>query len=176
MYFCHLGVVKVSVVEVSAVEVSADSRNTFASQTMEPPKTQRASFVWRIVTYAGGMTYAFSVDPSAPEPLFRQVHNAVIAGIASGDVKPGQRLPTTRALAAELGLAVNTIASAYRSLESAGVIEGRGRAGTFVSLGPDPVATAAREIALEAAARLRDLGLDAEAARRMLDEAVDTAQ
>ena len=42
-------------------------------------------------------------------------------------------LPTVRALAADLGLAANTVAKAYRALETDGVIETRGRAGTFVS-------------------------------------------
>ena len=46
---------------------------------------------------------------------------------------PGTRLPTVRELAGQLGLAVNTVARAYRELESAGVLETRGRFGTFVA-------------------------------------------
>lgn len=122
------------------------------------------------------MAHEFSLDPSSPVPPFRQLHDAVVRGVALGALKPGEQLPTTRALAAELGLAVNTVASAYRSLERAGIVEGRGRAGTFVALGEDPVASAARRIALDAAERLRDLGLDAETARRVLADAVDASQ
>ncbi|QIM16305.1 GntR family transcriptional regulator [Leucobacter insecticola] len=115
----------------------------------------------------------FTVDQSAASPPFRQLHDAVVRGISDGRLLPGQRLPTTRALAAHLGLALNTVASAYRALEEAGIVEGRGRAGTFVSLGEDPVTSAARAIALDAAGRIRALGLDAEATRRLLTEAVE---
>lgn len=59
---------------------------------------------------------------------------AAIAGrIHRGSLGPGERLPTVRALAAELGLAPNTVAKAYRKLEADGMIEGRGRNGTFVA-------------------------------------------
>lgn len=128
------------------------------------------------MAYCGRMALPNSIDQRSAVPPFRQIHDAVVAGIASGDLKPGERLPTTRALAADLGIAVNTAASAYRSLEQAGIVEGRGRAGTFVALGADPVEAAAREVALGAARRLRELGIDAEAARQMLSEAVDAIQ
>ncbi|MBK0418986.1 GntR family transcriptional regulator [Leucobacter sp. CSA1] len=117
-----------------------------------------------------------ALDPGSSAPPFRQLHDAVVRGVASGSLRPGQRLPTVRALAAELGLAANTVASAYRALEESGVVEGRGRAGTFVSLGDDPVEAAARRIAIEAAARLRKLGLDAERAGRLLVEAVEGSE
>ena len=45
--------------------------------------------------------------------------------------------PTVRSLASELGLAVNTVARAYRELESASLLETRGRAGTFVGANGD---------------------------------------
>lgn len=114
----------------------------------------------------------FSVDPDADTPPYRQLHDAVVAALADGRLVPGQRLPTVRALATQLELATNTVASAYKSLEAAGVVEGRGRAGTFVRLGDDPVDAEARRIALEAAERLRRLGIDRARAIRYLDEAV----
>ena len=58
---------------------------------------------------------------------------AIEARIQRGSLAPGERLPPVRALAAELGLAPNTIAQAYRRLEEDGLIEGRGRSGTFVA-------------------------------------------
>ena len=116
----------------------------------------------------------FHVDPTAAAPPYRQLHDAVVHGITSGRLLPGQRLPTTRALATHLGLAVNTVAGAYRALEDTGLVEGRGRAGTFMSLGEDPVRAAARRTAIDAATRLRELGLTADEARRVLAEAVDT--
>ncbi|WP_346730429.1 GntR family transcriptional regulator [Leucobacter allii] len=114
----------------------------------------------------------FRVDAGSDAPPYRQLHDAAVRAIAAGTLRPGQRLPTIRALAGELGLAVNTVAAAYKALEAAGVVEGRGRAGTFVALGEDPVIAAARRIALEAAAGLRELGIDAGQARRILVEAV----
>jgi DNA-binding transcriptional regulator YhcF (GntR family) len=62
----------------------------------------------------------------------RLVHE--IAGrIQRGTLAPGARLPTIRALADQLGLAPNTVAKAYRMLEDDGLIQGRGRLGTFVA-------------------------------------------
>jgi len=52
--------------------------------------------------------------------------------IASGRLRPAQRLPTIRELAAEIGLAPGTVARAYRELESAGLVIGKGRGGTVV--------------------------------------------
>ena len=66
-------------------------------------------------------------DPDAATPLFEQMRLAIIDAVRDGRLPPGDRLPTVRQLAAELGLAVNTVARAYRELESAGVIETRGR-------------------------------------------------
>lgn len=113
-----------------------------------------------------------AVDPDSATPPFRQLHDAVVAAVAAGALLPGQRLPTVRALAAHLGLAPGTVAGAYRSLEEAGIVEGRGRAGTFVRLGDDPVEEQARRIALEAAAALRGLGVDEDRAILLLTEAV----
>ena len=73
------------------------------------------------------------LDPSAHEPLSEQLRSALAARIASGRLAPGERMPTVRDLAAELEIAPNTVAKAYRDLASAGMIAGRGRRGTFVS-------------------------------------------
>lgn len=113
------------------------------------------------------------IDPASPLPPYRQLHDAVVRAVADGRLVPGAKLPTIRALAGELGLAANTVASAYRALEEAGVVEGRGRAGTFVALGGDPVRAAARRAALDAARRLAELGIGAAEAKEMLAAAVD---
>ncbi|MFC7765798.1 GntR family transcriptional regulator [Leucobacter soli] len=115
----------------------------------------------------------FAIDASAPTPPFRQLHEQVVSAVADGRLLPGTRLPTVRALAAHLGLAVNTVAGAYRSLEAAGVVEGRGRAGTFVRLGDDPVEARAREIALRAATEFRGLGIARDRALILLGDAYD---
>ena len=65
-----------------------------------------------------------------------------------GTLPAGTRLPPVRRLAEALGLAANTVAKAYRELESAGVIETRGRLGSFVRAGDR-----GEELAVEAARR-----------------------
>ena len=115
----------------------------------------------------------FAIDAASATPPFRQLHELVVAAIADGRLLPGERLPTVRALAAHLGLATNTVAGAYRSLEEAGVVEGRGRAGTFVRLGGDPIEAKARELARDAAQALRTLGIAKDRALRLLGDAYD---
>lgn len=79
------------------------------------------------------MDLALDLDPGSPVPPYEQLRSAVALQVAEGTLVAGTRLPTVRALAADLGLAVNTVAKAYRALESDGVIETRGRAGTYVA-------------------------------------------
>ncbi len=77
------------------------------------------------------------LDATAGTPLFDQLRTQIIDGIRDGRLPAGARLPTVRGLAGRLGLAVNTVARTYRELESAGMVETHGRAGTFVC-GRDP--------------------------------------
>ena len=106
----------------------------------------------------------FSIDAHDPTPPFEQLRLQVLAGIADGSLPAGTRLPTVRALAEQLGLAVNTVARSYRELEAAGVIETRGRNGTVISLSTDAAAHAAQEAAAVYASRARALGVSADAA------------
>jgi GntR family transcriptional regulator len=66
-------------------------------------------------------------------PPYEQVRDGLRQLIARGSLLPGDRVPTVRGLAADLGLAPNTVARAYRALEDGGWLIGRGRAGTFVA-------------------------------------------
>lgn len=115
----------------------------------------------------------FRIAADSAAPPWQQVHDTVIAAVTDGRLVPGAKLPTTRGLAAHLGIAVNTVASAYRQLEAAGIVEGRGRAGTFVRLdaGGDPVEAEARRIAADAALALARLGIGRERAAALLGEA-----
>lgn len=101
------------------------------------------------------------IDPHAEEPAFEQLKRQVSAQVESGGLRPGDKLPTVRALATELGLAPNTVARAYRELEASGVIDTRGRSGSFVS--GDRQRSAARAAAADYVTKARALGLsDAE--------------
>jgi DNA-binding transcriptional regulator YhcF (GntR family) len=73
------------------------------------------------------------VDPDSVVPPYEQLRSQVATMIAGGSLPPGQRLPTIRQLAADLGLAGGTVARAYRELERDGLILSRGRKGTFVA-------------------------------------------
>jgi DNA-binding transcriptional regulator YhcF (GntR family) len=73
------------------------------------------------------------LDPSSRVPLSAQLRDAVAERIERGRLSPGERMPPVRELATELSLAPNTVARAYRELEAAGLLEGRGRHGTFVT-------------------------------------------
>jgi len=109
-----------------------------------------------------------ALDPGSSTPLFEQLRVAVIDAVRDGRLTAGTRLPTVRELAAELGLAVNTVARTYRELETAGMVETRGRQGTFVARS-DPADATMAAAARVYADTARALGLDPAAARRYLD-------
>lgn len=108
------------------------------------------------------------LDDASGAPPFDQLRTAVIDAVRDGRVTPGTRLPTVRELAAHLGLAVNTVARAYRELETAGIIETRGRQGSFVAR-HDPTDTAMAAAAKVYADVARAVGVDRAEAGRYLD-------
>jgi GntR family transcriptional regulator/MocR family aminotransferase len=84
-------------------------------------------------------TQAFlPLDPKAAEPYYRQIYDRFRAAIANGLLKPGDRIPSARALTKELGLARGTIDAAYSLLAAEGYIQARGQAGTVVTPGLKP--------------------------------------
>ncbi len=101
-----------------------------------------------------------SVDPAVSMPPYEQIRVQVRDAVAAGVLAAGAKLPTVRALADELGLAVNTVARAYRELETDGIIETRGRAGSFVAPQGDAASQQAQTAAREFVERARRLGLD----------------
>lgn len=117
-----------------------------------------------------------TIDAASGEPPFEQIKRQFRLAVASGELAPGDKLPTVRRLAGDLDLAPNTVARAYRELEQEGLISTRGRAGTFVS--GDDVQRVARSAAASYAEQMRTLGLtpaDAlELVRRALDRGATT--
>jgi DNA-binding transcriptional regulator YhcF (GntR family) len=73
-----------------------------------------------------------TVDPVGATPPYEQVRAQIEGLIRTGDLARGTRLPTVRQLSLDLGLAVNTVARAYKELEADRLVETRGRNGTFV--------------------------------------------
>ncbi|MET7641597.1 GntR family transcriptional regulator [Streptomyces sp. NPDC005438] len=105
-----------------------------------------------------------------------QVRTQILEQARSGALPVGYKLPTVRGLAQELGLANNTVAKAYRTLEADGVIETRGRKGSFVAAAGD---AAARELAQAAeafVARALRLGCDRAATWAALEQAWGAAR
>jgi DNA-binding transcriptional regulator YhcF (GntR family) len=94
----------------------------------------------------------------------------IIDGVRDGKLAPGTRLPTVRELAGQMGLAVNTVARAYRELETAGIVETRGRFGTFVARAdPSDAAMATAAHAFVSAAKA--LGIEKGEALRYVETA-----
>lgn len=120
------------------------------------------------------MSLKVTIDPNAATAPYEQVRAQIAQEAREGRLPVNYKLPTVRGLAEELGLAVNTVAKAYRALESDGVIETRGRHGTYVAAAD----ARAREVTAAATAyvqRTRRLGLDREAARAAVEEALRVA-
>ncbi|MCH9642540.1 MAG: GntR family transcriptional regulator [Actinomycetia bacterium] len=110
------------------------------------------------------------LDPQVARPLFDQLRMQIIGAIKSGELAPGARLPTVRELAGQINLAVNTVARAYRELEAAGVLETRGRFGTFVARS-DPADAALATAANAFVTKARALGVDKGEALRYVEAA-----
>lgn len=100
--------------------ISAGNCNSEAEQTPED----------RILA-----SLANALDRSLPVPLGIQLRGLIEFGIALGELPAGQRLPSVRELAERAGIANMTVASVYRELREAGLIESRPGAGTYVGDG-----------------------------------------
>ena len=86
-----------------------------------------------------------SIDRAGPAPLHRQVYDGLRRAILDGRLRPGEQVPPTRALAAELGMSRLPVLGAYDQLLHEGYIVGRTGSGTFVSDSlPDDALLAAR--------------------------------
>lgn len=129
--------------------------------------------IFRWVGDNRAVTLKIHIDEGAAP--YEQVRAQIAEQARSGALPVGYRLPTVRGLAESLGLAANTVAKAYRALETDGVIETRGRNGTFVAAAGS---AAEREAALAARAyadRVLRLGLSQEQAAAAVREALRAA-
>jgi GntR family transcriptional regulator len=121
-----------------------------------------------------------SVTTTDPTPPYEQVRRQLAALIGSGALPRGERLPPLRQLAGDLGLAVGTVARAYRELEAAGLIVSRRGGGTRVAEQPArPPAPADDGSVLRAAEeyvwRARAAGADRSSILDALHQALDAA-
>ncbi|WP_251076434.1 GntR family transcriptional regulator [Streptomyces benahoarensis] len=115
------------------------------------------------------------LDPRSADAPFEQVRARIADQARSGALPVGYRLPTVRGLADELGIAANTVAKAYRALEADGVIETRGRNGSFVAAAGEAADKEAATAAAGYARRAHRLGLDHDAALAAVRDALRAA-
>ena len=121
----------------------------------------------------------FHVRPDSGEPIYQQLIRQITHAITSGALKPGDRLPTIRWLAAEQVVNPNTVARAYRELERSGLVESGPRTGTFVTFDPPKLMAKERRSRVKPhldglVAEARILGISNDELKSMLDEALAT--
>ena len=75
----------------------------------------------------------FHLDLRSGVPVYRQIIDRVLAGMAAGTLAPGDQLPTVRQMAVDLAINPNTVLRAYRELEIRGVLQTQQGTGTFIS-------------------------------------------
>ncbi|GIH08664.1 GntR family transcriptional regulator [Rhizocola hellebori] len=116
------------------------------------------------------------VDPASPVPPYEQIRAQLATMIITGALAEDAQLPTIRQLAADLGLAANTVARAYRELESAGLVRSRVRHGTTVAavkpLAPKEIRQRLADAAQAYVATTRRLGVSAAEARAAITSAL----
>jgi GntR family transcriptional regulator len=76
--------------------------------------------------------FEFRLDLQSGMPVYRQMIDQVLGGVAAGTLVPGDQLPTVRQVAVDLSINPNTVARAYRELEIRGVLETQQGTGTFI--------------------------------------------
>ncbi|WEK62015.1 MAG: GntR family transcriptional regulator [Candidatus Microbacterium colombiense] len=108
-----------------------------------------------------------ALSPSGGQPT-EQIRDQIRGLIATGGLAEGQRLPSVRQLAQDLGVAPRTVAKAYKALEESGALQTRVGSGTRVAEGasatPLTVLDAARDLAVAA----RREGMDVDEVQRVL--------
>ena len=75
----------------------------------------------------------FILNPGSGTPFYRQIIDQIKFGIASGNLKTGEQLPTVRSLAVQLKVNLNTVAKAYKELEILSILDTQQGSGTFIN-------------------------------------------
>lgn len=114
------------------------------------------------------------VDPTDATPLHAQLERDIRVAIATGRLRPGDKLPTVRQLAVDLRVNANTVAKVYAYLERSGAVETRRGVGTFVVGGNgdqqrEASDAALRALALRTLADAARLGFSADDVRRQIE-------
>lgn len=111
------------------------------------------------------------IDPSNHTPVFEQIADSLRSGVVAGLYRPGEAIPSIRALALKLLINPNTITRAYEQLEREGVIESRKGLGMFVTPSAIEIARTATEKTVQTAfSQGIHLGRAAQMSRARIDE------
>ena len=124
------------------------------------------------------MTF-FRLNASSGVPLYVQLMEQVKHAVETGALRPGDQLPTIRALAQELVMNSNTVVRAYRELEHEGIVELRHGMGAFISSSVSArgkVMRQAQNIVESAIERLRSLGVTEEEIRRLFESELSSTR
>jgi GntR family transcriptional regulator len=124
------------------------------------------------------MTF-FRLNASSGVPLYVQLMEQVKHAVETGALRPGDQLPTIRALAQELVMNSNTVVRAYRELEHEGIVELRHGLGAFISSSVSArgkVMRQAQNIVESAIERLRSLGVTEQEMRRLLESELSSTR
>ena len=116
-------------------------------------------------------------DFNSSIPLYMQLRNQVVIGIAEGKLQPGEKLPTIRALAEESGINMMTVSKAYQLLKQEGYILTDRRSGAVVAQREGAAGTAVPEETVEALrlrlSELRLTGISREEAMKLCERLFD---
>lgn len=73
------------------------------------------------------------IDLTSEEPIYRQIRTQIVSAVATGELSPGDQLPSVRSLAGDLGVNMHTVNKAYAVLRDEGYVAMRGRSGAVIA-------------------------------------------
>lgn len=116
------------------------------------------------------------LDFDSEIPIYQQIRNQIVVGIAAGKLAPGERLPATRSLAEDLGVNTMTVSKAYQQLRQEGYVTTDRRTGVMVRQREEGKPTVPKEILKGLRLRLCELrlaGLSREEILRLCEKLCD---
>ena len=114
------------------------------------------------------------VDTESTVAPYQQVREQILTAVAEGKLAPGTKLPSVRALAGTLGLAVNTVAKVYKELELQGAVVTRGRHGTVIQAAEDRAEQEVSDAAADLARISQQWSVDEDTAVKYLRAAISS--
>lgn len=126
-------------------------------------------------------TMRFWFVHSGEVSLREQLVTQITLGIAGGDLKPGERLPSTRAMAQRYGIHANTVSAAYKELEQLGRVESRKGSGVYIRTNSDTRTPAKQSLNLDRDMRnflqaMRASGFSDDNLRTTFDRCISAAE